>query len=367
MADRYFNPTDRTEDLDPNRDDYPRDLDRGRYRSYNRPADLDPRTERERFESYDDRLDERIRRERDERRERYEDRSENRYASIRDRMGVRETGRYAGLGPRSYRRSDASLLEDVCERLTWHDAIDPSDVDVSIDDGEITLAGTVESRDARRLAEDIAESVRGVRDVHNRLKVRGRAGAAGIIRTESGLAGARTAARGVATESDEKENLVTALFRTRTAAEAAVARLVENGISREDVSLLMSRETGGREFGFDESTKAPEGAATGAAVGGVLGAIAAGLAAIGTIAIPGLGLVAAGPLLATLAGAGAGGAAGTLIGGLVGSGIPEHEARFYSDAVERGGILLGVRTDADRSSIVEELLRHNGGESISVR
>ena len=54
-------------------------------------------------------------------------------------------------------------------------------------------------------------------------------------------------------------------------------------------------------------------------------------------------------------------------GGLVGSGIPEHEARFYSDAVERGGILLGVRTDNDRSSVVQELLRHNGGESISVR
>ena len=157
---------------------------------------------------------------------------------------------------------------------------------------------------------------------------------------------------------------MTALFDARSTAEAAVERLVESGLDRADISVLMSKETGGREFGFTEATKAPEGAATGAAVGGVLGAIAAGLVAIGTIAAPGIGLLAAGPIIAALAGAGAGGAAGSLIGALVGAGIPEHEAKFYSDALEAGGILVAVQTTGDRADAVERFLRENGGKSV---
>src|SRR3954451_177542 len=97
-------------------------------------------------------------------------------------------------------------------------------------------------------------------------------------------------------------NLVTGLFRSRTDAERAVEDLVHYGWSRDDVSLLMSDATRGREFGLAMATKAPEGAATGATIGGVLGAIAAGLVAAGVLAIPGLNLVVAGPIVATLAG-----------------------------------------------------------------
>jgi hypothetical protein len=73
-------------------------------------------------------------------------------------------------------------------------------------------------------------------------------------------------------------------------------------------------------------SKLPEGVAVGATGGGAIGAIAAGLAAVGALAIPGVGILAAGPIVAALAGAAAGGAAGGLIGGLIGLGIPEHEA-----------------------------------------
>src|ERR1043166_8389593 len=103
---------------------------------------------------------------------------------------------------------------------------------------------------------------------------------------------------------------ITGLFNNRSSASNAVDRLLNAGISRDDISLLMSDATRGREFSFAAASKAPEGAATGASIGGAIGAIAAGLAAVGTIAIPGLGLVAAGPILAALAGAGAGGVAG---------------------------------------------------------
>ncbi len=80
-------------------------------------------------------------------------------------------GPHAGRGPRGYERSDDRLYEEVCDRLTEHGGIDASRVEVRCAQGEVTLEGTVEDRYSKRLAEEIAESARGVRDVHNRLRV----------------------------------------------------------------------------------------------------------------------------------------------------------------------------------------------------
>jgi len=129
----------------------------------------------------------------------------------------------------------------------------------------------------------------------------------------------------------------------------------------------MSESTRGREFAVKKSTKAPEGAATGAALGGVLGAVAAGLAAVGTIAVPGLALVAAGPVVAALAGLGAGAAAGGLTGGLLGLGIPEHEAKFYAKEIEKGGILVGVYTHDDRVEMARDILNAAGADQVTAK
>ena len=95
-------------------------------------------------------------------------------------------------------------------------------------------------------------------------------------------------------------------------------------------------------------TKAAEGAGVGGAIGGTVGAVLAAIAAVGTtIAIPGLGLVIAGPLAAAIARAGAGGAAGTLVGALVGLGIPEERVQRYEAGIKKGGILLGDRSRSD--------------------
>ena len=80
------------------------------------------------------------------------------------------TGPYSGVGPRGYRRSDERILEDVNERLTWDPEVDATDVEVSVDEGVVTLNGRVESRFAKRRAADIAESCAGVVDVRNKLK-----------------------------------------------------------------------------------------------------------------------------------------------------------------------------------------------------
>ena len=160
-------------------------------------------------------------------------------------------------------------------------------------------------------------------------------------------------------------HLVTGVFTSRENAEHAVDELVQAGFSHSDVSLLMSDTTQGREFGIKTSTKAPEGAATGAAIGGTLGAVAAGLAAVASITIPGFALVAAGPIVAALTGLGAGAAAGGLTGALVGLGIPEHEAKFYKDEIQRGRILVGVHAHDDRKAQAKAIMDAAGAEKVT--
>ncbi|MFB3910116.1 MAG: BON domain-containing protein [Candidatus Eisenbacteria bacterium] len=97
------------------------------------------------------------------------------------------TGRHAGRGPRGYRRSDDRIRDEVCDRLTDHGWIDARDVEVRVEDGDVALEGSVETREEKRLAEEVAEQVGGVRDVQNRIRVRTRRfGRPGWGRTASG-------------------------------------------------------------------------------------------------------------------------------------------------------------------------------------
>lgn len=85
-------------------------------------------------------------------------------------------GPFSGIGPRGYQRSDDRIFEDVCSRMSTHGQLDPSEIDVKVENGEVTLEGKVDDRFSKRLAEDIAESVSGVTDVHNRIRVGEREG-----------------------------------------------------------------------------------------------------------------------------------------------------------------------------------------------
>lgn len=80
-------------------------------------------------------------------------------------------GPHAGRGPEGYQRANERIIEDVNERITWHGRLDARKIQVSAENGEVKLEGTVDSRRAKRLAEDAAEDVAGVRDVHNRLRI----------------------------------------------------------------------------------------------------------------------------------------------------------------------------------------------------
>jgi osmotically-inducible protein OsmY len=83
----------------------------------------------------------------------------------------RRYGSFSGRGPKNYKRSDERIVEDVCERLTENGELDASDITVQVQNAEVTLTGTVEDRYFKRLAEDIVESVSGVKDIHNQIRI----------------------------------------------------------------------------------------------------------------------------------------------------------------------------------------------------
>ncbi len=157
------------------------------------------------------------------------------------------------------------------------------------------------------------------------------------------------------------------ILPTRAAIEEAAGQLRAQGFRATDISVLLPDNPGSKDLVHEKATKAPEGAATGAGSGAAIGATLGWLAAVGTIAVPGIGpLIAAGPIVAALAGAGAGGAVGGIAGALVGVGIPEYEAKRYEGRVRGGGLLLSVHADnSEWARKAVDILEEVGAEDVA--
>jgi hypothetical protein len=164
-----------------------------------------------------------------------------------------------------------------------------------------------------------------------------------------------------------KNTAVFGIYTDRSSVDRAVEALKAGGFYNNDVSALFPENQGTKDFAHEKSTKAPEGASTGAGTGALLGGGLGWLVGIGALAIPGLGpFIAAGPIVAALAGAGVGGAVGGLTGALIGMGIPEYEAKRYEGRVKDGGILLSVHSDSsDETKRAKEILERTGAQDIS--
>ena len=164
-----------------------------------------------------------------------------------------------------------------------------------------------------------------------------------------------------------KNTAVFGIYKSTTQAELAVDRIMAAGFSNNDISVLLPDTQNTREFAHEKNTKAPEGTTTGVTTGGVVGGALGLLAGIGALAIPGVGpFIAAGPIMAALAGLGVGGAVGGLIGALVGMGIPEYEAKRYEGRVKAGGVLLSVHCDTSNEvSRAKDVLQATGAEDIA--
>jgi hypothetical protein len=158
------------------------------------------------------------------------------------------------------------------------------------------------------------------------------------------------------------------IFSTRIAVDNAMDSLVRAGFPTSDISVLLPESLGGsKNMGTEKETKAPEGTAVGVTAGGVIGGTLGLLAGVGLLAIPGLGpFIAAGPIMAGLAGLGVGGAVGGVTGALIGMGIPEFEAKRYEGRLQKGEILLSVHCDtAEEIKRAKEVLKSAGGEDVS--
>lgn len=176
------------------------------------------------------------------------------------------------------------------------------------------------------------------------------------------------------------------LAQNEEQARRIVDRLLSSGFSNEDISILYpdrnkdkirTNERGEVEYEdsqrkksnltTEKHSKAPEGGVTGAATGGILGGSLGLLAGIGALAIPGLGaFIAAGPIMAALSGSAVGGGVGLLIGALIGSGIPEYEAKKYEAGLKEGNILISIHADNDEEiHKANEILKKEGAKDIS--
>lgn len=174
--------------------------------------------------------------------------------------------------------------------------------------------------------------------------------------------------------TQERKQVVTAVFRDRYDAERAFDYLHTLGYTHSEINVLMSDKTraayypSNKEEGKHEAgSMATEGMAIGGAIGTAVGASLAAALAAGTIAtllIPGIGWVA-GPVAAALAGGGAGAVTGGLIGALVGAGITEQNAEAYAEALRNGGVAIAVTPrNKDHAKEIERTFKEYNGENV---
>lgn len=149
-------------------------------------------------------------------------------------------------------------------------------------------------------------------------------------------------------------SMVTGVFETERQAGAAADDLREHGLRDEEISIMSRKEE-------PVDSKKTDNISDGLLAGGAIGGLAGILAGAGTIAIPGLGiLAAAGPITGLVSGIAAGG----LLGGLIDLGIPEQHSKEYEKDIQDGKILFTMKTDKDKAEEVVSILKRNGADRV---
>jgi hypothetical protein len=158
-------------------------------------------------------------------------------------------------------------------------------------------------------------------------------------------------------------------FSERSFLENAVAVLKNEGFRNSDISFLAPKSLGWSNIELEKMSQVPEGVAAGASTGAVLGGALGWLIGIGALAIPGIGpFIAAGPIMALLAGAGLGSGVGGLTGGLIGAGMSEYEAKRVIGGLNQNQTLLAVHCDNRQwTTKAKNLLTQAGAKNISTQ
>jgi len=153
---------------------------------------------------------------------------------------------------------------------------------------------------------------------------------------------------------------IAGVFDSKKEADAAVAKLLDTGFKKENLSLIVSDNARHAIFPHpvdDESARAMKGGAEGALIGGALGALIAGLTVVGVVMVPGSGVLVAGPLVAALSGAGAGAVAGGLSGALISAGFAVDEAKRYEEEIRHGKAVIVVHATDEMAAAARVALR----------
>jgi uncharacterized membrane protein len=158
--------------------------------------------------------------------------------------------------------------------------------------------------------------------------------------------------------------IVAAVFDNRSYAENAAKQIKEQGLRTDDISIVAKDnvdDTGIEGLNLAGRKNINDNISDGAMTGGVLGGLAGLLIGAGSIAIPGLGIVAAaGPITGLISGAVTGG----IVGGLVDLGIPEKRGQQYETDIKAGKILFAMKTEDENINKVASMLRNNGAVSV---
>ncbi|MGE4283283.1 MAG: general stress protein [Clostridia bacterium] len=160
---------------------------------------------------------------------------------------------------------------------------------------------------------------------------------------------------------------IVGIFDSYASAEKAAKQVKDEGLRTDDISIVTkdnNQQDGVATRGFtNENTDVNDNVSDGAVTGGVLGGVAGLLLGMGTMIIPGLGIIAAaGPIAGLLSGALTGG----IVGGLVDLGIPEEAGREYEQEIRKGKILWSMITEENNVDKISNILRTSGAKSVEV-
>ncbi len=161
---------------------------------------------------------------------------------------------------------------------------------------------------------------------------------------------------------------VVGVFEQVSDAKSVVHELEGAGFSRDDISIIANKNVSSSEGDPAITTETGSTMATDAGIGAALGGVGGLLLSFAGLAIPGIGpVLAAGPIIAALSGAGIGAVAGGMIGALTESGVPEEEAHYYAEGVRRGHVLVTVRTDDSLAERAREVMDSHGAVDVEGR
>jgi hypothetical protein len=170
--------------------------------------------------------------------------------------------------------------------------------------------------------------------------------------------------------SPDQENVVVKTivgsFDAYPTARRVARELMDEGYMSRDIGIMASNVAG--DYRATDGDEKETHTATCALTGGVIGGAAGLAASLMALTIPGLGpIVAAGPLVSMVSGAGAGAVAGGLIGALTDAGVPEEHAHYYAETLRRGGAIVTVKVDDSRADRAGEIMRANGAIDLDER